>query len=93
VRVPKLFIFYVLNMLLGALLWTASFLLALVSLPLWCKRNDSSCATPPVLQKIALAFAQIDIRLANFTVVYLSDPKPSIRMSLRLEVDSGASSC
>jgi hypothetical protein len=90
VRVPRLFVFHVLNMLLGALLWTPSFLLALVSLPLWCKRDDSSCATPSALQKIALTFAQIDIRLANFTVAYLGEPKPSIRMSPRLEVGSGA---
>lgn len=89
VRVPRLFVFHVLNMLFGALLWTPSFLLALVSMPLWCKRDDSSCATPSLLQKIALAFAQVDIRLANFTVAYLAEPKPSIRASPRLKAGSG----
>lgn len=89
VRVVRLFVFHVLNMCLGALLWTPSVLLTLVSLPLWCKRDDSSSATPLALSKIAETFAKVDIRLANFAVEYLREPRLSIRLSPRLESGHG----
>lgn len=85
-RVAMLFVFHALNMCLGAVLSVPSALMTLVSLPLLCQRDGSSCS---VLVNIACTFARLDIRLTNFIIPYLGTHQPPIELSPRLDAGSG----